>query len=78
MAVELHVLGDLKAELIGFVADRNEELRFVQDGAIEVGEHEVLVQHVSHGVGVVSDLDLIPEIFESYNFGFVAFGLGEG
>ncbi len=37
VAVELHVLGGLESELIGFIADGHEELRFVQDGAVEVG-----------------------------------------
>jgi hypothetical protein len=78
VAVKLHVSSGLESELIGFVADGNEELGFVQDGAVEVGEHEVVVEHAGHGVAVVGDLDLVPEIFEGDDFGFIAVGLREG
>src|SRR5258708_38454146 len=78
VAVELHVLGGLGGELIGFVANGDEELGLVQDGTVEVGENEVVVEHFFHGVAVVGDLDLGPEIFEGDGFGFVAVGLCEG
>ena len=54
------------------------KLGLVQEGAVEVGEHEGVVEHFFHGVAVVGDLNLVPEIFEGDDFGFVAVGLCEG
>ncbi len=78
VTVQLHVRGDFEGELVGFVADGGEELGFVQHGAVVVGEDEVGVEHFRHGVGVVGDLRLVPEIFQGDDFGFVAFGLCGG
>src|SRR5260370_2497293 len=50
VAVELHVQGGLGRDHIGFVADEDEKLGFVQDGAVEGGWEEGVVDPRAHGV----------------------------
>src|SRR6266849_6412044 len=71
LAVKFHVIGCFHGELIGLVANRFQELELGQHRSIVVGEHEVIVQQFSHGLRVMLELHLVPEILECNDFCFV-------
>ena len=74
VAVKLHVIGCFHGELVGLIANRFQKLGLGHYGSIVVGEDGIIIQQFAHGFRVMLELHLVPEIFESNDFCFVAEG----
>src|SRR5882724_8128686 len=72
VAVKFHVIGCFHGELVGLVADGFQELGLGHHRSVVVGKDEVIVQQFPHGLRVMIELHLVPEIIESNDFCFVA------
>src|SRR6266403_100733 len=72
VAVKFHVIGCFHGELVGLVANRFQELGLGHHRSVVVGEDEVIIQQFPHGLRVMVELHLVPEILESNDFCFVA------
>ena len=76
VAVQLHILGNFGRDLDGLVSDGRQELVLAEDCAIVVRENKIAVQHFPHGVRVVIDLHLVPQILQRDDFRLVTLGNG--
>src|SRR5712664_2555716 len=72
VAVKFHVIGCFHGELVGLVADGFQELGLGHYRSVVVGEDKVIVQQFPHGLRVMVELHLVPEILKSNDFCFVA------
>src|SRR5882672_320596 len=72
VAVKFHVIRCFHGELVGLVANRFQELGLGQYRSVVVGEDEIIIQQFSHGLRVMLELHLVPEILECNDFCFVA------
>src|SRR6266481_8570127 len=72
VAVKFHVIGCFYGELVGLVANRFQELGPGHYRSVVVGEDKIVIEHFSHGIRVMVELHLVPEVLESNDLCFVA------
>src|SRR6267378_4288941 len=72
VAVKFHVIRRFHGELVGLVANGFQELGLRHDHSVVVGEDEVIIQQFPHGIRVMVELHLVPEILERDDFCFVS------
>ena len=72
VTVQRHVIGNFNRELVGLVKDGRQKLGLGHHASIVVGEHKIAIQHCPHGVRIMGDLHLVPEIFQRNDLRFIA------